>query len=295
MPEDRLPVSVVVPTIGRSKVLRECLASVAACRPGAAEILLVDQSHEPEVAALAAELEPSGVRLVPSQGRGAARARNDGLQAAAHDLVLATDDDCTVGPDWVATGWRLAAAHPGAIVTGSVRPAGDPRAVPSTIQDDVPRDLTGDRWGGFIFSANMVVPRGAVLALGGFDERFGPEEAAEDNELSYRWIRAGRQLFYEPALAVDHHDWRTPEELELQYVRYARGEGFFYAKHLRCGDLRMLLFLSRDLTAGVRSLVSGAIKHREAWTDSRRGILRGLPGGLLDGWRVFTDSRDADR
>ena len=84
-----------------------------------------------------------------------------------------------------------------------------------------------------------------------------------------------------------HHDWRSPEELERLYVRYARGEGFFYAKHLRRGDLRMLLYLARTLAAGVRGLFSAAIKRREAWTDSRRGILRGLPGGFLDGWRVF--------
>jgi GT2 family glycosyltransferase len=286
MPEQR-PVTVIVPTIGRSSVLRRCLESIAACRPAAVEILVVDQSHDPAVAELVDGLASAGARLVPSHGRGVARARNDGLKAAAHDVVLATDDDCTVAPDWVATGARLAAQHPGALVTGRVRPVGDSQAVPSTIEDPLPRELTGDRWGGFLFSNNMVVPRDAALELGGFDERFGPEEAAEDNELCYRWVRAGKELFYEPDLIVDHHDWRPPDELERRYVRYARGEGFFYAKHLRQGDARMLLFIARDLAAGARSLVSAATKGREAWTDSRRGILRGLPRGLLDGWRVF--------
>jgi GT2 family glycosyltransferase len=284
---DQLPVSVIVPTIGRSAVLRQCLESVVSCRPRADEVLVVDQSGEPVVAALVAEFAAQGARLVPSHGVGASRARNDGLRAAGHDVVLATDDDCTVTPEWVATGARLAAEHPGAIVTGRVRPAGDPRATPSTIEESAPRDLTGDRWGGFLFSNNMVVPRDAVLELGGFDERFGPEEAAEDNELCYRWVRGGKELFYEPDLIVDHHDWRPPDELERRYVRYARGEGFFYAKHLRQGDARMLLFIARDLAAGLRSLVSAAAKGREPWTDSRRGILRGLPRGLLDGWRAF--------
>lgn len=287
---ERLPVTVIVPTIGRSSVLRECLESIAACRPGPAEILVVDQSHDPAVAELVDGLASARARLVPSHGRGVARGRNDGLKAAVHDVVLATDDDCTVAPDWVATGARLAEEHPGALVTGRVRPVGDARAVPSTIEDPSPRDLTGDRWGGFLFSNNMVVPRDAVLAIGGFDERFGPEEVAEDNELCYRWVRSGRHLFYEPALVVDHHDWRPPDELERLYVRYARGEGFFYAKHLRQGDPRMLLFLARDLTAAGRSLASATFKGREAWTDSRRGILRGLPRGLLDGWRTFGDA-----
>ncbi len=285
--QPRRPASVVIPTVGRVDPLRRCLESLAACRPAAAEILVVDQSHEPAVAALVGELSAAGTRLVRCVGRGVARGRNDGLRAAEHDVVLVTDDDCTVPPDWVETAWRLAAAHPGAIVTGQVRPVGDARAVPSTIQDPSPRDLSRERRGGPLFPNNMVLPREAVLELGGFDERFGPEEAAEDNEFCYRWLRAGRSLRYEPALVVDHHDWRRPEELERLYVRYARGEGFFYAKHLRGGDLRMLLFLARSVTWGVRGLVSATIKRREAWTDSRRGILRGLPGGFAYGWRVY--------
>jgi GT2 family glycosyltransferase len=283
----RLPVTVVIPTIGRSTVLRDCLESVASCRPAAAEILVVDQSHDPAVAALVDEFDSAGARLVSSHGRGVARGRNDGLRAASYDLVLGVDDDCTVSSGWVATGYRLAGLRQGALITGRVCPAGDPRAVPSTIDDPTPRDLTRERWGAFLFSNNMVVPRAAALELGGFDERFGPDEVAEDNEFCYRWLKAGKRLYYEPELAVTHHDWRAPEELERLYVRYARGEGFFYSKHLRHGDLRMLLYVARTLAAGARSLLSAAFKRREAWTDSRRGILRGLPRGFVDGWRVF--------
>jgi GT2 family glycosyltransferase len=252
-------------------------------------VLVVDQSDDPDVAALVDELGASGARLVRSAGRGAARARNDGLRAAAHDVVLAPDDDCTVPADWVATGHRLAGERPGAIVTGRALPAGDPRAVPSTIEDTEPRDWTGQRRGGLLFSNNMALPRRETLELGGFDERFG-EQAAEDNDLCYRWLSSGHRLYYEPALFVWHHDWRTPDELERLYVRYARGEGFFLAKHLRRGDLRMLIFLARTLAAGARGAASAPITGRESWTDSRRGILRGLPRGFLEGWRAFGKS-----
>jgi GT2 family glycosyltransferase len=263
------------------------LEAVTACRPTAAEIIVVDQSRGRMVAALVEELASDWVRLVPSEGRGAARCRNDGLREAAHDIVLGVDDDCAVGRDWVAVGHHLAGLRPGAIVTGRVLPVGDPRAVPSTIDEPTPRELTSERWGAFLYSNNMVMPRDAVLELGGFDERFGPTEIAEDNEFCYRWLKAGKRLFYEPDLVVHHHDWRAPDELERLYVGYARGEGFFYAKHLREGDLRMLVFLGRMVGAGARGLLSAAFKRREAWTDSRRGILRGLPRGFVDGWRVF--------
>lgn len=282
-----VPVTVVIPTIGRPEPLRRCLESLVRCDPPAAEVLVADQGHDPALAALVDEVAGAIARVVPSHGLGVARSRNDGLRAAANDVVLVTDDDCTVPPDWAGTGWRLASQHPGAILTGRVLPVGDPRAVPSTKEDPSPRDLSDELRGGLLFGNNMLLPRDAVLELGGFDERFGPAEAAEDNEFCYRWLRAGRALRYEPELVVEHHDWRSPEELERLYVRYARGEGFFYAKHLRSGDLRMLRFLARDLAWAIRGLASAAVKRRESWTDSRRGILRGLPGGFAAGWRAY--------
>jgi GT2 family glycosyltransferase len=283
----RLPVTVVIPTIGRVALLRACLASLAECRPRPHEVLVVDQSHDPAVAALVAEFGGAGARLVPSYGRGVAKGRNDGLRAAATEVVLITDDDCTVAPDWIATTWRLMGDDPHKIVTGRVLPVGDPESVPSTIDDPEPHDYTGPPRTGALFPNNVALPRSMALALGGFDERFSPTEFAEDNEFCYRWLKAGHRLLYEPSLTVWHHDWRTPEELERLYVTYARGEGFLYAKHLRERDLRILRYIARDLYWAVRALGSAVIKRRPRWTDPRRAIFRGVPAGFVLGWRTY--------
>lgn len=286
-----LPVSVVIPTIGRVALLRACLSTIAACRPRADETLVVDQSHDPEVAALVDEFAEAGVRLVPCHGRGVAKGRNDGLHAAANEIVLITDDDCTVAEDWIATAWRLMGPEPRKIVTGRVLPVGDPMAVPSTIDDPEPHEFTGPPRTGALFPNNVALPCSMALALGGFDEHFSPTEFAEDNEFCYRWLKAGHRLLYEPALTVWHHDWRTPEQLERLYVTYARGEGFLYAKHLRRGDLRILRFIARDLVWALRANVSAVVKRRPRWTDPRRATLRGLPAGFLLGWRVYGRER----
>jgi GT2 family glycosyltransferase len=278
---------VVIPTIGRVELLRACLTSLAACRPAPDEVLVVDQSHDPAVASLVTEFSGASARLVPSFGRGVAKGRNDGLRAAANEIVLITDDDCTVAPDWIEVTWRSMGDDPCKIVTGRVLPVGDPIAVPSTIDDPEPHDYTGAPRTGALFPNNVALPRSMVLALGGFDERFGPTEFAEDNEFCYRWLKAGNRLLYEPSLTVWHHDWRTPEELERLYVTYARGEGFLYAKHLRQRDLRMLRFIARDLYWALRASASAVVKRRPRWTDPRRATFRGLPAGFLLGWRVY--------
>jgi GT2 family glycosyltransferase len=287
MASEVLPVSVAVPTIGRLGPLRQCLQSLAACRPRADEILVVDQSHDPAVVELVAEFASARARLVRCEGQGPASGRNTGLREARHDVVAMTDDDCTVSSDWIATAWQLMSSDPEKIVTGRVLPVGDPRAVPSTNEETTPRDFTGVPRTGALFSNNMVLNRSLALAEGGFDERFGPEIGAEDNDFCYRWLKAGRRLHFDPGLVVWHYDWRAPAELERLYVTYMRGEGFLYAKHLRHGDLRMLRYMGRDLVWFLRGLASGVLKGRPRWTDPRRAILRGLSAGLWQGWQVF--------
>jgi GT2 family glycosyltransferase len=288
---DPLPVSVVVPTIGRVGQLRSCLDSLSACQPRPSEILVVDQSGDPALTALVEKFASAGARVVPCPGRGVSKGRNLGIREATHEIVFVTDDDCTVEPDWVGIGWGSMEPDPEQILTGRVLALGEASAVLDTVDDPLPREYTGEVRGGVLFPNNMVVNRTLVLAEGGFDERFGPQEAAEDNDFCYRWLRAGRRLVYEPRLTVWHHDWRSPAELERLYQRYARGEGFLYAKHLRQGDLRMLRFLARDLLWGVRSLVSAVVKGRPRWTDPRRATLRFLPGGFVHGWRVYGSDR----
>jgi len=284
---EQVPVSVVIPTLGRAEPLARCLVSLAACDPMADEVVVADQSGSADVADVVARFASVGARLQPCDGRGVSNSRNVGLRAAANEIVLVVDDDCTVEPDWVGVAWRLMQDDPEQIVTGRVLPVGDPRSVPSTTDDPMPRDFTGVLRGGMLFGGNMALNRALVLAEGGFDERFSPEEAAEDNDFCYRWLKAGHRLVYEPALTIHHHDWRTPDELRLLYLRYTRGEGFFYAKHLRQGDLRMLRFIARDLYWGLRALAAAVVKGREDWTDFRRAIPRGLPVGFWRGWRAY--------
>ncbi len=284
-------VTVVIPTLGRPGPIARCLESLAACDPRANEIVVADQSGSAELAEVVGRFAAIGARLVSCDGRGVANSRNVGLRAAANDIVMVVDDDCTVEPDWVGVGWRSMDGASDKIVTGRVLPVGDPRSVPSTIVDPEPRDYAGELRGGMLFGGNMAVNRHEILAAGAFDERFSPEETAEDNDFCYRWLKAGHRLVYEPAMTIHHHDWRTPEELRELYLRYTRGEGFFYAKHLRQGDLRMLRFIARDLYWALRAVAAAVVKRREDWTDFRRAILRGMPVGLWRGWRAYASSR----
>jgi GT2 family glycosyltransferase len=209
---------------------------------------------------------------------------NLGLERARHDAVLLTDDDCTVAASWVGVAWSQLERDAEAIVTGRVLAVGDELGVPSTIDDETPREYTGEIHYGALYGNNMACRASLVLAAGGLDERL---TVAEDNDLCYRWLRSGRPLRYEPELLVWHHAWRSQDEMRRLYRRYAYGQGLFYAKHLRAGDLAVVPFLGRDVYRGARGVAARALRRRTAWPDPRTGLLPGLGAGLVEGWRTF--------
>ena len=281
-------VSVVLPTIGRPALVERCLGSLVACSPRADEVLVIDSSEDDAVAAVVAAFAGSGVRRIPCDRLGLGKAFNVGLEAAKHETVLLTNDDCTVDPSWVGVGRSQVLGRDDVIVTGRVRPQGDPKIVPSTIDDPERREHVGAP-GFFLYTQSMALHRSPVLAFGGFDPRIQP--SAEDNDLSYRWLRGGRRIQYEPDFVVWHHDWRTREQLERLYVSYGVGQGMVYAKHLRRGDFRIARFVLRDLYASSRGLVDRLVRGRRAHGDWRIGLARGLPVGLARGWRACRPER----
>jgi GT2 family glycosyltransferase len=281
------PVTIVLPTIGRPKLVRACLESLARCNPRADEIVVVDSSDDEAVANVVVDFAASGARRIDCRAPGIGGAFNLGLRAAKHEIVLLTNDDCTVEPSWVERGRRHATRSTHTIVTGRVRPRGDPSLVPSTIDDPAEREYSGGA-AFVLYTQSMALHRSVLLEFGGFDDRIQP--AAEDNDLSYRWLRAGFRIRYEPDFIVWHHDWRTREQLERLYVNYGVGQGMVYGKHLRRGDLSVARYVAGAVIAGARGVVSRVIRrHPEDHVDPRLGFLRGLPVGFVRGWRLGRD------
>jgi GT2 family glycosyltransferase len=250
---------------------------------------VVDQSRGDQIAAVVADFARHGARTVPSWRRGTGLAFNVGLAAVTYDAVLVTDDDCTVAEDWVARGYAYMSAVPDGMVSGRVLPAGDPDAIPSLQQSPERRDYTGDVRYGLLFTNNCCFSRSGVVGIGGFDELIRP--VAEDNDLCYRWLRAGKSLRYEPDLVVWHHEWRSHDELVRWYVEYAKSQGMFYAKYLCRGEREVAGYIASDVRLGCRGIAARLLYGRPPWSDWRQGILRGLPVGLARGLLVFGRER----
>jgi GT2 family glycosyltransferase len=263
--------------------LRNAVESVLACRPGAAEVVVVDQSRGGEVARLVEALAQPRLRRVEDTGRGIGRALNIGLRSAGQPIVLVTHDDCTVREDWVRVATDLLAERPSLLVTGRVEPGASDTHVPSCKTDLAAEEHQGGFRYDLLYCNNWAVVKREIAQLGGFDERAGLRLAAEDCDLCFRWTVSGRPIRYEPEMAVWHQDWRSEAHLRRTYRTYGRGLGVFYAKHLLAGHRELWRYLGLDLRRGLAHSWRGRLRGEPAGLDADRGLLLGVPVGLVTG------------
>ena len=108
------PVSVVVATIGRGRLLLQTVRGLLENDYPSFEVIVVDQTPEPEPDVLAFMEQHRGrVRYIRRRQPGLPDARNAGVAAARGDVVLFVDDDVIVDR-------RLITGHAGAYAEAGV-------------------------------------------------------------------------------------------------------------------------------------------------------------------------------
>ena len=239
------------------------------------ELVIVNNGSSDRTQAVAADFAagaPFPVRTVVEPKEGLSRARNLGLRSAIGDILMFTDDDCYVRPDWVRQTISAFGGDLRQVVGGRVdlfNRAHFPITIktdaePQTLQSFV--DLHG-----FVIGANMAIGRPVHEEIGDFDTRLGAGtllRAAEDTEIIYRAFRSGVPVRYEPAIAVDHDHGRvTEEESRTLMFGYRMGDGALALKYLLDKDPDPMRLIYWELVSVNRSFWKGRSQFRD-WLDS---------------------------
>ena len=277
--------TLVIPTLGRP-VLADCLGAVLEGSAWPVAVIVVDQGPSEQIAGWLDQLRGLGIdaRHERCAGRGRALGLNAGLRLVATRFVVITDDDCRPAPDWIQGYAGRLTAQPDTVFTGSVLAGGD-EPILNTVTARRPavarRPALGfDRLSG----GNCGMAVEVLRRVGLFDEdpcmRY-----AEDGEWAYRALRAGVPIAYAPELVVTHLGWRELDERLEQYRGYARSHAAFFGKHLRRGDLFILLRAGVHLARATRRWLRGALaRDAELAANGRSYAVQLLPG-IIAGMR----------
>lgn len=241
-------VSVIIATYNRAAMLDDCLLWLRqqSWRPGD-EIIVADNGSTDDTMAVVARHHDAAplIRYILETTPGKSAALQTALSHAGGEVIVLTDDDVRVGPQWITTLRREMADASVVLAGGPVTPRWErqaPRwlrighgpftrlAAPIALLDygTVAADLD-DRT---LLGANMAIRREALTELGGFSPHLGKLRdtllSGEDAELCERVRQRGWCARYVPGARVQH--WVPATRMRIgYYLRWFYWSGITHA------------------------------------------------------------------
>ncbi|MEI8344865.1 MAG: glycosyltransferase family 2 protein, partial [Candidatus Omnitrophota bacterium] len=233
--------------------------------------------------------------------RGPAYARNRGVEACRGSIILFTDADCLVMPDWAATAAarleRIRLEFPQtAALYGRLDSGGNyvARAYAYTSYAYAQAGRAG--FAEYLNTACAAVTREGFVRAGGFSEDM---RVNEDPDLALKLIEAGYRVYFEPSVFVVHEHginrlgdflskqrlWGRQSALRLD-LRHSRRAAAPLAGWLKIAPVHFLLVAPLALASAVKAV----------WHNRRAGwkVLQYFPlivaGKLMFRWGNFTAS-----
>lgn len=217
MPVDKtLGITVVIPTLDRPECMAACVQDLLSQHYELLEILLVDQSDQPDRHMLElAALHPETISYHHVSFRGLPTARNYASKHARHDAILFLDDDIRCYPALLAEHARCLQLSGVGIVAGAVEEAreqGDPstggetgRFNPMTAVPGRAFEASGEFDVDHAAGGNFSVWRNVFESCRGIDEILGVGAALyEETDFCLRVRHAGYRVLFNGAARILH-------------------------------------------------------------------------------------------
>lgn len=217
-------VSIVMPAYNAADYITVGLQSLLdqSIKPDMYEVIIVDDCSRDNTADVIEAFVPAAaaagvsMKLIRQpQNGGPAKARNRGAQDATGDVIIFTDSDCELTPDWLLNMLipfndpEIDAAK-GAYLTRQTEWGA--RFAQVEFEERY-RMLEAADTVDVVFSYSAAFRRPVFAALDGFDTRF-PVADNEDTDLSWRLVEAGHKAAFAPDAKLYH---RHPASLWTYY------------------------------------------------------------------------------
>jgi GT2 family glycosyltransferase len=282
-----LRVSVVVPVRNRMDLLVRTLETLIEqdYSPAEYEIVVCDDGSTDDVASVLARFgtAPVEIRLEKQSPLGPAAARNLGIRVSHAPVVIFVDSDVQADRTLICSLIKALDAHPEWLgAEAALHPAGK--------KTGILWDAPSSTEGGHYHTAAIAYRRGALLAVGGFDEEF-KLPACEDVELATRVLEHG-PIGFVPEAKVWHRSRRITGLTHWRWRRHWRYETILAVRYgilafpsKSCGSFpRMRVALAAVATLPAGRFLSALKSCADTPTDAFLAALYALFDVLCGLW-----------
>jgi len=240
-------ISVILPVLNEESHLEGAITSILSQKYlGTIEVILAlgpSRDRTDEIAQNLSQRDPRIVLVKNPSGRTAA-GLNLALQASTSPVVVRVDGHAQLPDNYLALVVEIL-NKTGAVNVGGVMAAvgtnAFERAVAGAMRSPLGVGASRFHTGGVAGEVDTVYlgafRREAILAIGGFDERF---TRAQDWELNFRLRENGGLVYFDPRLQVTYRPRSTVKALAKQYFEYGRWRRVVSRKHSGTINLRYL-------------------------------------------------------
>ncbi len=286
-------VSLVVPTINRVAEVERLLASLDAQTFRDFEVIVIDQNPDDRLVPVLQQHSDLKIRHLRSE-RGAGRARNHGLRAAAGEIIAFPDDDCWYPSSILASIVQWFDRHPefeGVFTTmhdADHHPVG-PRWLAA------PTRITKSNLWNTTIAATAYLRDKAATEVGFFREDIGVGastafQSGEETDYFLRALSLDFAMWYEPSLVVHHPNLHSLGRLRATTYSFALGSGYVLRIH-GYSWFEFAGFLLRSLGGAVISLLKLDLPNARIYLLRAAGQLRGYIMGPRDLARAKSGSQ----
>jgi glycosyltransferase involved in cell wall biosynthesis len=241
------PVSVILPILNEERDLSNCISAILQQDyPSDIEVILALGPSKDKTTQIAEKLSAlnSRIKLVSNPTGQTAVGLNLAIKMSSNEIICRIDGHSEISKDYVKTAVEILQKKNAVNVGGLMHADSDSglqrvvaQAMRSKLGVGPSKFHTGGRAGESDTVYLGTYKKSAVLAAGGFDERY---IRAQDWELNYRLRKNGGLIWFDPRLQVTYRPRSTFNKLAKQYFQYGRWRRVISRQHRNTVNFRYL-------------------------------------------------------
>ena len=306
----RLPASIsasiIISTYDRPEDLQATLRSVCQLHTTRQVEIIVIDNHPASGLTPPVVAQFPQVRYLSERRKGASYSRNTAICASSGDIIVSTDDDVAIPPDWLEKLIAPLVRADVQVVCGNILPYALQAESQQLFEKygGLGRGPDGFEVDGHWFESTHRRPtptwkltgtancafRAAIFAdpkVGMMNEELstgGPAGLGEDIYLFYRVLKAGGKIVYEPSAYIWHKHRRTIAALKRQMFNYSKAHvAYHLATFFFDEDLRGLVNVVYGYPRWLMGLLKDAVLRR-SWAYPLWFVRLHMAGALSGPW-----------